>query len=157
MGSGTDIYDDVTGAATDEFELEHKGKTTEFEVEPLSRPRKNGLVEVLPDGYLEPLLDPDEIDQDEIADMSGPELKEFLDEKGVSMSDVVRSRTLSEEATETALDCIEDTFNHDELSPTQVRNLFQSPQLSDEQFERALQTLIEVSSADEDVVEFREE
>ena len=157
MGNGQDIYDEVTGVASETVEIEVREKTTEFDVTPLTRPRKNGLVEALPDGYLEPVFDPEEVDREKIEEMDDVELKEYLEDHGLSMSEVVRSRMLSEEATEKAIECISDAFEHDTLSETQIENMFRSPRLPDDQFQKALQTLIEVSSADEEVVAFREE
>lgn len=152
-----DIFDEVTGAASQEFELEFRDKTTTFDVHALSRPRKNALVAALPDGYLEPLVDPDDIDQAEIEEMDEMELKAFFEDHGVSLADAARSRMLDEEATETVIDAIVESFQHDRLGDSEVEQMFRSPKMPDDQFEGALEAVLEASSADDDVAGFRQE
>ena len=152
-----EIYDDVTTGGSGEFTLKYGGHTADYEVEALSRPRKNDLLEVLPEGYFDPVVDnPDDIDEDELQDMDFGDMKALLEEHGMSVGEFTQSRQLSKQATEKAIDAIVDCYHHPKQSDRELRNMLTSPKFPDAQFEAMLMTLLEVSSADEEHREFRQ-
>lgn len=156
-----DVYDEITGGpgANGSFELEAGSGVIRWTVEPLPKPEKNDLLTHLPDGYFDPVLDLEKIDvdEDEFEDMDEDEVMSLLKEHDVDLAEATRSMLLDKAATERAIDCIVQSFEHDQLSDTETENLLRSPKFPDRAFEDALRTVLEVSSADEDVVEFRSE
>lgn len=153
----SDLYDDVTSGGSGSYELDYKGETYEFSVTALSRARKNALLDVLPEGYFDPVIDPDDLDQESLDDMDLSELRELLEEAGTSIAEFSKARTMGEEATNEVIDAMVDGYSHPELTDTELRNLLRSSQFPDSAFEEMLIKLIEESTAGDDVREFRQE
>lgn len=153
----SDLYDDVTSGGSGSYELDYKGETYEFTVAALSRARKNALLDALPEGYFDPVIDPDDLDQESLDDMDLSELRELLEEAGTSIAEFSKARTMDEEATNEVIEAMVDAYSHSELTDTELRNLLRSSQFPDSAFEEMLITLIEVSTAGDDVREFRQE
>ena len=157
-----DVYDEITGGerANGTFELSvDDGRAIEWDVTPLPRPDKNDLLTHLPDGYFDPILDLDELDvsEEELDNMDEEAVMSLLKENDVDLAEATRSMLLDEAATERAIEGIVDSFNHPSLSDEKTKRLLRSPKFPDRAFEDALRTVLEVSSADDDVVEFRSE
>jgi hypothetical protein len=153
----SDLYDDVTSGGSGSYELDYKGETYEFAVTALSRARKNALLDALPEGYFDPVIDPDDLDQESLDDMDLSELRELLEEAGTSIAEFSKARTMDEEATNEVIDAMVDAYDHSKLTDTELKNLLRSSQFPDSAFEEMLITLIEVSTAGDDVREFRQE
>jgi hypothetical protein len=157
-----DVYDEITGGsrANGTFELSvDDGRAIEWDVTPLPRPDKNDLLTHLPDGYFDPVLDLEELDvsEDELEAMDEEEVMSLLKANDIDLAEATRRMLLDEAATERAIEAIVDSFNHPSLSDEKTKRLLRSPKFPDRAFEDALRTVLEVSSADDDVVEFRSE
>lgn len=154
-----EVYDEITGGprANGSFELIYGDKKIVWDVEPLPKADKNDLLTRLPDGYFDPVVDLDEVDvsEDELEEMDEDEIMSLLKEQDVDLAEATRSMIIDKEGTERAIDCIVQSFEHDKLSDTETENIVRSQQFGDRPFEEALRTVLEVSSADDDVVEFR--
>ena len=164
-----DVYDEITGGerGTGSFTFVYNEQPIDWDVTPLPKPQKNDLLSQLPDGYFDPVLDLDavdvdedeldEMDEDELDEMDEDEVMSLLKEQGVDLAEATRSMLLDETGTETAIDAIVDSFEHASLSDKKTENIIRSSNFPDRAFEEALRTVLEVSQADEDVVEFRSE
>jgi len=156
-----DVYDEITGGerANGTFTLALDEKEVQWDVTPIPRPQKNELLTHLPDGYFDPVLDLDEVDvdEDELEKMDEDEVMSLLKEHDVDLAEATRSMLLDEEGTEEAIDAIVESFEHPQLSEKKTEVLVRSSKFPDPAFEDALRTVLEVSSADDDVVEFRSE
>lgn len=153
----SDLYDDVTSGGSGSYELDYKGETYDFSVSALERARKNDLLDALPEGYFDPIVDPDELDEESLDDMDLSDLRDLLEENGTTVAEFSKARTMDEEATNKAIEMMGDAYSHPELTPTEIKNLLRSSQFPDAAFEEMLITLIEVSTAGDDVREFRQE
>ena len=156
-----DVYDDITGGdrANGSFTFVYNDQPIEWDVTPLPKPQKNDLLSPLPDGYFDPVLDLEELDldEDELEEMDEDEVMSLLKEHDVDLAEATRSMLLDEDGTETAIDAIVDSFEHTSLSDQKTENIIRSSNFPDRAFEEALRTVLEVSQADDDVVEFRSE
>lgn len=152
-----DLYDDVTSGGTGEYELDHNEETYTLSVRSLTRPRKNKVQSALPSGFFDPVVDPDEVDEEDIDDMGLGELQDLLEEQGTSLGEFEKSRTLDEEATEVAIDAMVDAYGHPELSDQELENMLRSAQFPEEHFQSMLMKMLEVSSGDDGHREFRSE
>ena len=155
-----DVYDEITGGsrANGTFELSlDDGRAIEWDVTPLPRPDKNDLLTHLPDGYFDPVLDLEELDvsEEELDDMDEEAVMSLLKENDVDLADAARSMTLDEAATHRAIEAIVNSFENPKLSDQKTKNLLRSQNFPEAAFERALRIVLEVSSADDDVVDFR--
>jgi len=155
-----DVYDEITGGerANGTFELSlDDGRAIEWDVTPLPRPDKNDLLTHLPDGYFDPILDLDELDvsEEELDGMDEEAVMSLLKENDVDLAEATRSMLLDEGATDRAIEAIVSSFEHASLSEQKTKHLLRSPKFPDRAFEDALRTVLEVSSADDDVVDFR--
>ena len=155
-----DVYDEITGGdrANGTFEISlDDGRTIEWDVTPLSRPDKNDLLAHLPDGYFDPALDLEELDvsEDELEAMDEGEVKSLLKANDIDLAEATRDMLLDEAATERAIEAIVTSFEHDSLSDKKTKHLLRSEKFPRAAFENALRTVLEVSSADDDVVDFR--
>lgn len=151
----SDLYDDVTSGGSDTYELEYKGSTYRFEVSALARARKNDLLDALPEGYFDPVIDPDELEDVEVSELGMDDLRELLEERGSSIGEFSKARTLDREATERAIDAMSEAYSHPELTSSEIENLLRSSQFPDAAFEEMLVALIDVSTPGDDVREFR--
>lgn len=156
-----DLYDDVTSGGTGEYELDRgegeNAETYTLSVRSLTRPRKNKVQSALPEGYFDPVIDPDEVDEEDIDEMGLSELKELLEENGSSLGEYEKSRTLDEEATEIAIEAMVDAYSHADLSDQELENMLRSAQFPEEHFQGMLMKMLEVSSGDDGHREFRSE
>lgn len=150
-----DVYDDVTTGGTDEFVLQYRDNEFVLDVTALKRTRKNDVLAVLPDGFYDPTGLPDDVDPEEISDMSDEELIEKIDSSGGDVGELMSAQILDEEATEVAISAMVDAYSHPKLSDTELENMLTSTRFPDREFNRMLSKMIEVSSPDESVREFR--
>jgi hypothetical protein len=149
------LYDDVTTGGEGEYVLEHRGEEFTFSVQALKRTRKNELLASLPDGFLSPGGLPDEIDAEDVDDLSDEELLSKIEEAGGDVSELVSDRVLDADATETVIGCMVDAFGHPKLSNSELEHMLTSSQFPDQEFMSMLNKMIEVSSPDESVRDFR--
>jgi hypothetical protein len=150
-----DLYDDVTSGGEGEYVLEHRGGEFTFSVRALKRTRKNELLASLPDGFLSPAGLPDEIDAEDVNDLSDDKLLQKIEDAGGDVSELVSDRVLDSHATETVIDCMVDAFSHPKLSDSELEHMLTSSQFPDQEFMAMLNKMIEVSSPDESVRDFR--
>jgi len=153
----SDLYDDVTSGGSGSYDLEYKDSTYEFDVSALARSRKNEVLDALPGGYFDAVIDPDSLDEDELDDMGMAELESLLEDHGSSLAEFSKSRTMDAEATETVIDAMADAYSHPDLTRTEIANLLRSSQFPDAAFEEMLITMLEVSSASDEHRDFRGE
>lgn len=153
----SDLYDDVTSGGSGSYNLDYKGSTYEFDVTALERSRKNEVLDALPEGYFDAVIDPDEVDEIGLEDMDMDDLESLLEEHGTSLAEFSKSRTMGKEATETVIDAMADAYSHPELTRTEISNLLRSSQFPEQQFENMLITMLQVSSASDDHRDFRGE
>lgn len=152
-----DLYDDVTTGGTGEYVLAYRGNEFVFDVTALKRTRKNDILAVLPDGLLGPTSIPDDVDPEEIGDMTDEELIEKIEASGGDVGELMSGQILDEEATEVVIDAMVDAYSHPKLSDTELENILTSTRFPDREFNQMLSTMIEVSSPDESIREFRGE
>lgn len=152
-----DLYDDVTSGGRDEYVMDYRGNEFEFSVRALRRTRKNDVLAALPDGFLDPTGLPDEIDREEVAELGDEELIEKIEAAGGDVGELMAGQILDSEATTVVIDALVDSFNHGKLSDTELRNMLQSSQFPDREFNAMMNKMIEVSSPDESVRDFRGE
>jgi hypothetical protein len=152
-----DLYDDVTTGGTGEYVLEHGGAEYTFEVRALQRTRKNEVLASLPEGFLDPTGLPDGLDPDEMAEMDDAELMQAIKDAGGDVGELMAGQMLDEAATETVIDAMRDAFSHPKLSDSELENMLRSSQFPDAAFNEMLNRMIEVSTPDEEMRDFRSE
>jgi|APHM01.1.fsa_nt_gi hypothetical protein len=157
MADIQDLYRDVTTGGTGEFTLEHGGAEFTFSVKALTRSRKNEVLASLPEGFLDPSGLPDGLDPDELAEMDDTELVEAIEEAGGDVGELMAGQMLDADATETVIGAMTDSFSHEDLSDTELENMLRSSQFPDSAFNRMLNRMIEVSTPDEEMRNFRAE
>jgi hypothetical protein len=153
----TDLYEDVTSGGSGEYTLEYRGSEFDFSVRALKRTRKNEVLAALPQGFLDPTGLPDEVDPEDAAELSGPELIEQIEEAGGNVGELMSGQILDAEATEVVIDAMVDAFSHPQLSDTELENILTTSQFPDREFNKMLNKMIEVSSPDGSVRDFRSE
>lgn len=152
-----ELYDDVTSGGTGEYVIEHRGAEYSFEVQALTRTRKNEVLSSLPEGYLNPTGLPDDLDPDDLAEMSDTELMDAIEDAGGDVGELMAGQMLDAEATEIVIDAMVDAYSHPDLSDTELEHLLRSSQFPDSEFNAMLNRLIEVSTPDEEMRNFRGE
>jgi hypothetical protein len=152
-----DLYADVTSGGKGEYILEYQGAEFELEVRALKRTRKNDVLAALPQGFLDPTGLPDGLDPEDAAELSDAELIEQIEDAGGDVGELMSGQILDAEATETVIDAMVDAFDHPQLSDTELENILTTSQFPDREFNGMLNKMIEVSSPDESVRDFRGE
>jgi hypothetical protein len=152
-----DLYDDVTTGGSGEYVLEYKGDEHTFTVQALTRSRKNDVLASLPEGFLDPTGLPDDLDPDELAEMGDAELMQAIEDAGGDVGELMAGQMLDEQATETVIDAMVDAYEHDALGDTELENMLRSSQFPDSAFNEMLNRMIEVSTPDEGMRNFRSE
>lgn len=152
-----DLYDDVTTGGEGEYVLEHGGAEYTFNVQALTRSRKNEVLSSLPEGYLDPTGLPDELDPDDVAEMSDKELMDAIEDAGGDVGALMAGQMLDEAATETVINAMGDAYSHADLSDSELENMLRSSQFPDSAFNEMLNRMIEVSTPDEGMRDFRGE
>jgi hypothetical protein len=150
-----ELYDNVTTGGEGEYVLEHRGNEFTFDVRALKRTRKNELLASLPDGFLSPSGLPDDIDPEDVDDLSDEELLAKIEDAGGNVSELLSDRVLDGAATETVIDCMVDAYSHPKLSDSELEHMLTSSQFPDQEFMSMLNRMIEVSSPDASVRDFR--
>lgn len=152
-----DLYDDVTTGGSGEYVLGHAGSEYTFDVRALQRSRKNEVLASLPEGFLDPTGIPDDLDPDEMAEMGDAELMQAIEDAGGDVGELMAGQMLDEQATETVIDAMVDAYNHADLSDSELENMLRSSQFPDSAFNGMLNRMIEVSTPDEEMRNFRSE
>jgi hypothetical protein len=152
-----DLYDDVTTGGSGEYVLEHAGSEYTFEVRALQRSRKNEVLASLPEGFLDPTGIPDDLDPDEMASMDDAELMQAIEDAGGDVGELMAGQMLDEQATETVIEAMVDAYDHPDLSDSELENMLRSSQFPDSAFNEMLNRMIEVSTPDEEMRNFRSE
>jgi len=152
-----DLYDDVTTGGSGEYVLEYKGDEHTFTGQALTRSRKNDVLASLPEGFLDPTGLPDDLDPDELAEMGDAELMQAIEDAGGDVGELMAGQMLDEQATETVIDAMVDAYEHDALGDTELENMLRSSQFPDSAFNEMLNRMIEVSTPDEEMRNFRSE
>jgi hypothetical protein len=142
-----DLYAEImesankTGEFVVETDEEHPDLT--FEVSPADKPTRNKLRRAMPEGLLDGIELPDDVDDvDEIS-------VDDVDLSGVSIKDM----TFGMESTETWLDEIVEHFDHGYFSDSEIRNIFNA--VDDDIFISAGSYTIELGEASGPVTGFR--
>ena len=152
-----DLYDDVTTGGTGEYDLERGGETHTFEVVALSRSRKNEVLSALPEGFLDPTGLPDELDPEAVAEMDDAELIDAIEDAGGDVAELMSGQVLDGEATDVVIGAMVNAFSHPALADTELENMLRSSQFPDSAFNEMLNKMIEVSTPDEELRNFRGE
>jgi hypothetical protein len=152
-----DLYDDVTSGGSGTYTLEYQGAEFEFSVRALKRTRKNDVLAALPQGFLDPTGLPDGLDPETAAELSDAELIERIEDAGGDVGALMSGQILDAGATEVVIDAMVDAFDHPKLSDTELENILTTSQFPDREFNGMLNKMIEVSSPDESVRDFRGE
>lgn len=132
---------------TGSFIVETKGghPDIDFEVSPADKPTRNKLQRSMPDGLLEGIEIPDDVESAE--DISVDD----IDLSNVSIQDM----TFDEDATNLWLDTVAEHLTHDYYSESEIRNIFN--RLEDEYYISAGSYLIELGASTGPVTGFRRE
>jgi hypothetical protein len=157
MADIQDLYEDVTTGGHDSFTLDYHGTEFEFQVKSLTRVRKNEVLASLPEGFLSPSGLPDDIDPEELSEMDDAELVEAIESNGGDVGELMSEQMLDREATEVVIDAMVDAYNHPDLSDTELENLLRSSKFPDKSFNQMLNKMIDVSTPDEGMRDFRRE
>jgi len=152
-----DLYDDVTTGGSGEYVLEHAGSEYTFDVRALQRSRKNEVLASLPEGFLDPTGIPDGLDPDEMAAMDDAELMQAIEDAGGDVGELMAGQMLDKQATETVIEAMVDAYDHPDLSDSELENMLRSSQFPDSAFNEMLNRMIEVSTPDEGMRNFRSE
>jgi hypothetical protein len=152
-----ELYEDVTTGGTDEYTLAYAGEEFTFELQALTRTRKNEVLAALPQGFLDPTGLPDGVDPEAAAELSDDELIEKIEAAGGDVGDLVSGQLLDAGATEVAIEAMADAYSHPKLADRDLKNILSSSQFPDREFMQMLNKMIEVSSPDESVRDFRGE
>jgi len=152
-----DLYDDVTTGGSGEYVLEHAGSEYTFDVRALQRSRKNEVLASLPEGFLDPTGIPDGLDPDEMAAMDDAELMQAIEDAGGDVGELMAGQMLDKQATETVIEAMVDAYDHPDLSDSELENMLRSSQFPDSAFNEMLNRMIEVSTPDEEMRNFRSE
>lgn len=144
-----DLYTELMEGANERglfvVETEEELPDMEFEVEPADKPTRNKLRRSMPDGLLNGIEMPDDVD--DIEEVSADD---------VDLSDVsIKDLTFDAEATERWLDAIVDHFHHEYYSDSEVKNIFNT--LEDDYFITAGTYLMELGESSGPVTGFRKE
>jgi hypothetical protein len=151
------LYEDVTTGGTDEYTLEYAGEEFTFELQALTRTRKNEVLAALPQGFLDPTGLPEGVDPEAAAELSDEELIEKIEAAGGDVGDLVSGQLLDAEATEVAIDAMVTAYSHPKLADRDLENILSSSQFPDREFMQMLNKMINVSSPDDAVRDFRGE
>lgn len=127
------------------IETEDDRHDMHFNVDPADKPTRNKLQRSMPDGLMEDIEIPDNIDDPDDISVDDIDMSE------VSITDM----TFDEEATHTWLDAIAEHYHHEYYSQSEVRSIFNT--LGDEFYISAGSFLIELGNNTGPVTGFRRE